>query len=218
MKNPFQKSQIRFPIIFFIDFENPESGPSVNRRIHVIKVPFVSWHLSVRVHIPFFRHCNQLGFSEFRINHTKTHAMERQIPSRIPRIFPLVRHRDDVFVVKMLPIAVSDVAFSLNREIRVAFQPFSNVVMIELFIPKQTCKSLSLDISLVLVFNIFLDVGVEIIRILLSVVDDFIKIPKCILHNVRRQSEFKNLVAVRFYDFFAMQRCLGSRFLGINRI
>ena len=164
------------------------------------------------MHIPFFRQSNQLIFSKFRINHRKTHTMERQIPSRIPRIFPLVWHRYNVLIMKMFPIAVSYKAFSLDGEIRVAFHPFSNVVMIELFVPKQACKSLSLNIFFILILNIFLDVRIEVIRFLFSSGNNFIKIPKRIIHNMRRQSEFKNLVAVRFYDFFTMKRSFRPRF------
>ena len=49
-----------------------------------------------------------------RINHRERDAMKRQIPRGEPRIFPFVRHRNDVGVVQVLPIGVAAV-FAFRR-------------------------------------------------------------------------------------------------------
>ena len=43
------------------------------------------------------------------IDERKRHAVEREVPRGVPRVLPLVGHRDDVRVVEMRPLAVPSV-------------------------------------------------------------------------------------------------------------
>ena len=77
----------------------------------------------------------------------KRNHVKRQIPRGEPRIFPFVRHRDDVAVEKVLPLAVAAVA-ALRRRRRlrgIAIEPVVDHVMVKLLAPKQPRVSLTGD-------------------------------------------------------------------------
>ena len=64
--------------------------------------------------------------SRIGINQRHRHAVKSQIPRGVPRIFPLVRHGNDVGVVKVRPIVISPVARALRIGLRlrgVALEP-----------------------------------------------------------------------------------------------
>ena len=73
--------------------------------------------------------------------------MKCQIPSGIPRVFPLVRHRDDVKVLQVCPTVISSFFSFLWGLVasHVAFQPAADIVIVKLFGPEQSRVSLSLD-------------------------------------------------------------------------
>ena len=72
--------------------------------------------------------------------------MERQIPRGVPRIFPLVGHRDDVGVVQIRPIVISALeALRIGRRLRrIAPKPAAHVVVIALLAPQQPRERLPL--------------------------------------------------------------------------
>src|SRR5437868_6633313 len=70
--------------------------------------------------------------------------MERQVPSRVPRILPLVRDGDDISVVEMFPFVIAALA-SLSRRrrrLRITVQPLLNDIVIVLLGPKQSAQRL----------------------------------------------------------------------------
>src|SRR3954463_919872 len=93
--------------------------------------------------------------------------MECEIPCRIPRILPLVRHRNNVGVIQVHPVAVATVA-SRGRRFRlcgIAIQPGPRVVMKELLRPEQPCKCLALDIVSIRGLTFSQSLGVELVRL-----------------------------------------------------
>ena len=70
-----------------------------------------------------------------------------EIPGGVPRVFPLVRHRDDVGVVEMRPFAIATglTAGGRRRVVRIAVQPFGNVVVEVLLAPDHSGERLPLD-------------------------------------------------------------------------
>ena len=97
----------------------------MNGWVYVAERPFISRDLPVGVHVPFARHQDQLFFGKHRIHLRNRNAMECEIPSRVPRVLPLVGHRNNVRVVQVFPFPVATAAsgFRRSRLIRVAFEP-----------------------------------------------------------------------------------------------
>jgi hypothetical protein len=98
-----------------VDLVNTQRSPRVHRRIHIAKRPFVSRDLAVRMHVPLAEHQDQLLLCKFEIDQSQRDAMKRQVPRRVPWVFPLVGHRDDVGIVEMRPAAVAAVQPRIRR-------------------------------------------------------------------------------------------------------
>ena len=91
------------------DFINAPRSPGMYRRIDIAKCPLICGKLSVRMHVPFAQQQNELFLCEIGVDDRERNTVERQVPRRVPRILPLVRHRNDVVVVEMRPILVPSV-------------------------------------------------------------------------------------------------------------
>ena len=93
-------------------------GPRVHRRIDVAEVPLVGGQLAVRVQVVVAQHQIELLLGEVGIDHAQRNHVERQVPRRVPRVFPLVRHRDDVVVEHVRPLAVAHAPALVLRQVR----------------------------------------------------------------------------------------------------
>src|SRR5712672_3964319 len=144
MKHFLQEPAIRHTTQAPLNFVNSKSRPRMYRRIYVPERPFVRWQLPVRVHIPLAQQQNELFLRKIRIDQRDGNRMKRQIPRRIPRILPFVRHRNNVVVVQVRPIMVSPLQSLLRRRRsrRIAVQPGAHVIVIELLVPHHACKRL----------------------------------------------------------------------------
>ena len=80
--------------------------PGQHRRIDVAEIPLIGRHLAVRVQIDFLQHQLELLLGEVDIDRRQRDRVEGEVPGRVPRIFPLVRHRDHVAVDHVVPVAV----------------------------------------------------------------------------------------------------------------
>ena len=70
--------------------------------------------------------------------------MEGQIPGRVPRVFPLVRHGDDVMVQHVEPLRVPGISITGMKSVRVVLvQPIVTVEEEELLTPKHARESLT---------------------------------------------------------------------------
>src|SRR4029078_6158542 len=84
-----------------------ENGrPRVDRRINVAKVPLISGNLPARGDITLPEHKIELFLPEVRVDQRQREHVKREIPGCVPRILPLVWHRDDVAVVHVMPAIV----------------------------------------------------------------------------------------------------------------
>ena len=121
--------------------------PGVDRRVHVVKRKLVGGKLSVRVHVPFTQKQNELFLGKMRINGRHHNHVEGEVPRREPRVFPFVGHRDDIPAVKMEPVGVPSVfaTFRRRRLLRIAVQPITHDVMVELLAPEQAGMRLAHD-------------------------------------------------------------------------
>ena len=113
------------PRCLLIDLVDAPRGPGVHRRVDVAERPLVRGKLPVRVHVPFAQQQHQLLLRELGVDEGQRDAVERQIPGRVPGVLPLVRHRDDVGVVEVRPLAIAAVLTvgRRSRLQRVAAQP-----------------------------------------------------------------------------------------------
>ena len=124
-----------------------------------------------------------MPLGKVRVEPRKRNGMKGQIPSRKPRIFPLVGHRKDIGRVHLLPSLVARVgaALKFKGHFGVAFEPFVYVVIIKLFVPQHTRKSLTLNILQFGGNNIFLQTVVKLVGFALAQTKNFVKIIKRIL-------------------------------------
>ena len=117
-----------------VDFIDTPRRPGVHRRIDVAECPFIGGQLAIGVHIPVARQQQQLVLGEARIDQCQGDGVKREVPGRIPWVFPLVRHYDDVGIVQMQPVGIASVPprCGRRRQQRIAVQPFGNVDVVEL--------------------------------------------------------------------------------------
>src|SRR5262245_61871499 len=64
LEDPLKENCVADSTSLLLDLVNTPRSPGVNRRIHIAKRPFVSWQLTVRVHIPFAQHQHELVLGE----------------------------------------------------------------------------------------------------------------------------------------------------------
>ena len=147
VKDSFEKGAVRDATDATLDLVNAPGGPGVHGRVYVAKSPFVGGQLPVGMHIPFAEEQNELLLGEVGICERYRNAMEREVPGGVPGVFPLVRHGDDVFVVKVRPIFVAAVPALVGRfgPGRIAFEPGTNIVVIKLLGPEHTGEGLAHD-------------------------------------------------------------------------
>src|SRR6266446_10572024 len=136
MEDRFEESTIPFAGLTLFDFINAPGRPSEHRRVDIAKIPLVSGHLAVRMLVPFAHDDVELTFGEMRIDQREGDAVEGEIPRRIPRKFPGIRHRHHALIIKMPPLSVA-AAFAFSGRGRlgwVAFEPMVNDVVIKLLV------------------------------------------------------------------------------------
>src|ERR1700730_8368578 len=85
------------------------------------------------------------------LHESRSHKVERELPRRVPRVFPLVGHRQDFAVVKVAPVMVAPVPALLGgrRLRRISAQPALDVVAVILLVPEEACDRLAKDPSFV---------------------------------------------------------------------
>ena len=78
----------------------------MDRWVDIAEVPLVGRDLAVGVHVLFADREIELLLGEVGIDQ-QSDSVEGQVPRRVPRVFPLVRHGDDVTVEHVEPLAVA---------------------------------------------------------------------------------------------------------------
>ena len=131
-----------------VDLEDAPGRPGVHRRVDVAERPLVGRQLAVRVHVPLARQQHELLLGELGVDQRERDAVEREVPGGVPGILPLVRHRDDVGVVEVPPVAVAAVLALRSGGGGWAGSPSSqlrHVVVEELLAPDHAGERLALD-------------------------------------------------------------------------
>src|SRR5205814_538557 len=114
MKDALKEHAIRVALLLLINFVDAPCSPCQHRRIDITKGPLIGWKLSIGMHVPLAHQQIKLALGKFTIDQRKRNTVEREVPGRIPWIFPLVRHRHYALVVQMPPVLIAPV-FALRR-------------------------------------------------------------------------------------------------------
>src|SRR6516165_12677453 len=110
----------------------------MHRRVHVAEIPLICWNLTVWVGVKVPQHQQELLFTEVEVYEGKRERMKRQIPCRIPRVFPFVGHGNDIVVKHVEPLSISSAEFARPRKrMRVVFsKPVIKVKIVILLSPQ----------------------------------------------------------------------------------
>ena len=121
-------------------------------RVDVPERPLVGGNLTVGVHVPLAQEKDDLLLGEFRVDAGQRDHVEREVPRGVPGILPLVRHRDDVPVVKVRPGGVAAVLAPRGgrRLRRVPLEPVLDGEVKELLGPEEPRVRLPRDAPLLL--------------------------------------------------------------------
>src|SRR5215471_426244 len=77
--------------------------------------------------------------------------MKGKVPSRIPWVFPLVRHRDDVAVEHVEPLGIASVPLRPDHRMRLMLdEPAVQIKVVVLFAPQHSCHCLTMYATFVL--------------------------------------------------------------------
>ena len=165
VEDALEKSAVGFASDTLLDLVNTPGGPGVHRWVDVAEGPLVGRQLPVGVHVPLAQQQDELVLGIVRIDQGQWHAVEGQVPGRVPGILPLIRHRDHVLVVQVGPVAVAPALALLRRRrtCRIALQPGTQVVVIVLLGPEQPGKRLPLHVARIFGNALGRALGVELI-------------------------------------------------------
>ena len=139
--------------------------PGVHRWIDVAEVPLVGGNLPARVDVQTAEHQQQLVLGEIEVHHRQRDGVKGKVPRRIPGVFPLVRHGDDVGVEHVKPLAVPHAALNGFQERMTAMlaQPVLQVEVVVLLRPQHARQRLPVHSALILVQGLRCDPLVEFV-------------------------------------------------------
>ncbi len=90
-----------------VEVVHEQRGERVHRWVDVAEVPLVGRDLPARVQVRGRQHQVELSLGEVGVDHHQRDRVERQVPRRVPRVLPLVGHRDHVVVDHVEPRLVA---------------------------------------------------------------------------------------------------------------
>ncbi len=118
----------------------------MDRGVDVGEIPLIGRNLAVGVQVPLAQKQVQLRLREVRVDPGEREHVERKVPSRKPRVLPLVRNGEDVPGVQVGPVPVAGHGGPLGRGrrlARVALKPVRDDVVVELLRPQEPGVGLS---------------------------------------------------------------------------
>ena len=152
----------------------------MHRRIDVAEVPLVGRNLPARVEVQAAQHKQQLLFGEIKIHLRQGNRMKSQIPGRIPRILPLVRHRDHVGIEHVEPLGIAHVVAGRleQRMTLVLAQPLLQVEVVELLAPQHSRQRLAMHSALIFVQRVRRNPLVEFVGVGDAAFEDLLETAK----------------------------------------
>ena len=175
---PFPVTALAAVIAETVHVVNPPHRPSVDGRIEIAELPLVGGQLAVGVLELLEEEEPELVLGECGVDQREGHALECQVPSRKPRIFPLVGHRHHAQRVEMPPVAVADrqAAGGGRGGWIVSVEPFVHVEDVALLRPQQPCQRPPLHEPLVFRGLRWRDGRIEPLGLVLPRLDDRIDV------------------------------------------
>ena len=139
----------------------------MHRRIDVAEVPLVGRDLPARVEVEAAQHQQQLLFGKIKIYQRQRNRMKSQIPGRVPRILPFVRHRDHIGIEHVEPLGIAHVMAGRleQRMALVLSQPLLQVEIVELLAPEQSSQRLPVHPAFVFVQRVGRNPVVEFVGV-----------------------------------------------------
>src|SRR5262249_28852792 len=95
------------PAPLILNLVQEQRSPGMDGRIDVAKIPLVRRNLAIGMEVEIAKHKELLLFGEIEINQRQGKGVKGEIPSCIPRIFPLIGHGDNVAVKHVEPFRVA---------------------------------------------------------------------------------------------------------------
>ncbi len=165
LEHAFEELAVADAAALLLDLVDAPRRPRVHRRVHVAKRPLVRGQLPVGVHVPLAQHQRELVLGELGVDQRQRHHVKRQVPRGVPRVLPLVRHRDDVGVEQVRPLVVAPVlALGRRRRLaRIAVEPALHDVVVVLLGPEHPGQALAHHGSPVLAERLRNDARVELV-------------------------------------------------------
>jgi hypothetical protein len=96
VENALEEIEIRRPV----DAKHRERRSRLNRRIHVVAIPFACRQLPVRVHVLLAGEEQQLALSHRRVSVGENHTVKGEVPRSVRWVLPLI---GDVVIVEVPP-------------------------------------------------------------------------------------------------------------------
>ena len=139
-----EKLEVHFAAQRLLGAVEEQRGERVDRRVHVAEVPLIRGHLAGRVQVGAAQHQLHLALGEVGIGDRERERVEGQVPGRVPRVLPLVGHRDDVLVQHVEPLPVPRLPKAgMERVGVVLVQPVVAVEEEELLAPEHAGNGLA---------------------------------------------------------------------------
>ncbi len=160
-----------------VDVPHVERRPRVHRRVDVTERPLVGGEGTVGVLEPLAAQHQQLVLGERRVEMGQGDGVEGEVPRGEPGVLPRVGHRQDVAGVHVHPAGVATgAALRRRRRLRrVAVEPALDVVAVELLAPDHPGERLAGDQALVVVDTGRDHLGVELVGLSASLVEDLVE-------------------------------------------
>ena len=192
----------------------------MHRRIHIAEVPLVGGNLPIGVGIETAQHQQQLLLGEIEVHQRQGDRVEGQVPGRIPRVLPLVRHGDHVGVQHVKPFRVAHAAATglHERMTPVLLKPSIQIEVVVLLAPEHAGQRLAVHPALIFVQRVGRNPIVEFVGVGDPAFEYPIETAKGIFCLGGRQTEADGLAAAGGHIECIVSRRLGPNLGGIHRV
>src|SRR5206468_6411554 len=124
-KDPLEKIEVRSAAQRVLNAVEKDRPPGLYRRVDIAEVPLIGRDLSGGMQVDLAEQQVELLFGEIYVDSRQGKRMKREVPGGEPRIFPLVRHRDDMIADHVEPLAVAHLPGRRpHRIVAVFLEPF----------------------------------------------------------------------------------------------
>ena len=166
------------------------------------------------------QHQQQLLLREIEVHQRQRDRVEGQVPRRVPRVLPLVRHRDHVGVEHVEPLGVAHVvAGGLEQRMALVLaQPALQVEVVELLAPQHSGQRLAVHAALIFVQRLGRNPRVELVGVGDAALEDLLEAAERVLDCGGRQAQPERLAAAGGHFEDVVGRGLGPDLGGIDRV